>query len=260
VQFSSEQNQPELAAVMPVYNEAANIRAVVREWFACLDKAAPDFALFVVDDGSTDRTRAILAQLEQELGARLRVIEKRNSGHGATCREAYEIAVAEGARWVFQVDSDGQCDPEFFPAFCAQRKTHDCVFGFRRTRDDGLGRVIVSRVCRIALWALTGTYLSDPNVPYRLISGAALRAALRSVPTEFELQNIAIAFVLKRDRELRWADIPIHFRARQGGKNKLNYRRMAVMGWHLLRELAWIQQDAPVPAWRPRWTGRGVAS
>lgn len=119
---------PELAVVMPVYNEAANIASVIGEWFECFDKIVPRFALFAINDGSTDKTAAILASLGHELGARLRVINKANSGHGASCREGYELALAEGAPWIFQIDSDGQCDPAFFRTFFENRAAYDCVF------------------------------------------------------------------------------------------------------------------------------------
>jgi len=136
---------PELAVVMPIYNESANIGSVLREWFACLEGIAPGFELFAINDGSTDNTLSILEQLRGELGPRLRVVNKPNSGHGRSCREGYEMAMASGSRWIFQIDSDGQCDPKFFQEIFGHRSAHDCVFGYRRTRGDGLGRLVIAR-------------------------------------------------------------------------------------------------------------------
>ena len=45
---------------MPVYNEAINISSVLKEWFTCLDKVAPRFVLFALNDGSTDETATVL--------------------------------------------------------------------------------------------------------------------------------------------------------------------------------------------------------
>ncbi len=50
-----------------------------------------------------------------------------------------------------QVDSDGQCDPRFFAAFWDGRDQADAIFGLRKTRDDGLSRVLISELCRIAI-------------------------------------------------------------------------------------------------------------
>src|SRR5690349_3583364 len=108
-----EPHTPELAVVMPIYNEEVNVRGVIREWFGCFQVLGIDFVFFAVNDGSTDGTADALTALAEELGPRFRVISKPNSGHGRTCREGYELALAEGTPWIFQVDSDGQCDPAF---------------------------------------------------------------------------------------------------------------------------------------------------
>ena len=251
---------PELAVVMPVYNEAANIGAVLREWFAVLQTAAPRFILFAINDGSKDNTAAELRSLERELGPQLRVINKPNSGHGRSCRRGYELALAEGATWIFQIDSDGQCDPLYFPALYRSRGGSDCVFAYRRTRGDGCGRLVISRLCRALLWLVTGAYLPDANVPYRLVRAGALRRALRRVPADIDLQNIALALALKREPELRWKYCPIHFRPRQGGQNSINYGKIAQMGVAFLRDIHRISDEDSHTRWRPRWARRRVAS
>ena len=249
-----------LAVVMPVYNEGSNISSVLREWFNVLEKVAPDFTLFALNDGSKDDTSAILAGLTSELGPRLRVVNKKNSGHGRSCREGYELALSEGAEWIFQIDSDGQCDPAYFQSFYSERTPYDCVFGYRRTRDDGFGRLVIARIYRLLLWLITGRYLCDPNVPYRLVRAKPLRTALRKVPADFDLQNIALSIALKREHDLRWKHLPIHFRGRQGGENSINYRKIAKMGFNFLRDFRRISHEDSYTWWRPRWARRRVAS
>ena len=251
---------PELAVVMPIYNEAANIASVVREWFASLESVAPDFLLFAINDGSKDETPLVLSSLGSELGPRLRIVNKPNSGHGGTCREGYELALACGAPWIFQIDSDGQCDPAFFQEIYEQRSANDCVFGYRRTRDDGFGRLLIARSYRILLWILTGAFMRDANVPYRLMRANALRSALSRVPANIDLQNIALTISLKRERDLRCKDVPIHFRARQGGENSINYHKIARMGARFLRDLPRISYEDSHSGWRARGARRRLAS
>src|SRR3982751_1892064 len=90
---------PEVAVVMPVFNEAVNLPGVIAEWFDCFQRLGSDFTFLAVNDGSTDQTATVLDRLARELGPRLRVISKANSGHGRSCRYGYEIGLAEGARW-----------------------------------------------------------------------------------------------------------------------------------------------------------------
>ena len=257
---SPQVSPAELAVVMPVYNEAANVSAVLHEWFDYLSIVAPNFVLFAVNDGSNDRTREILDSLRDELGPRLQVVNKSNSGHGLACRDGYELALSEGSSWIFQIDSDGQCDPVFFEIPYRDRAAYDCIFGYRRTRDDGFCRVVVSLCCRLLLWLVTGTYLPDPNVPYRLMRSSALRKALRKVTADFELQNIGLAFALKQQPELAWKYFPIHFRARRGGENSINYRKIAKMGVNLLRDFRRLTHEDSHTWWRPRWARRRLAS
>ena len=251
---------PQLAVVMPIYNEAANIEAVLREWFTCLGRVAPDFVLFAINDGSKDSTASVLASLAPEFGSRLRVVNKANSGHGSSCREGYELALATGARWILQIDSDGQCDPKFFAEIYAARAAHDCVFGYRRTRDDGRGRHIITRSYRLLLWVLTGAFMHDANVPYRLMRANALRSAVRRIPADVDLQNVALTIALKRERDLRWKNVPIHFRARQAGENSINYRKIAKMGARFLRDFYRITHENSHTWWRPRGARRRLAS
>ena len=253
-------HSPELAIVMPVYNEAANIGSVVREWLECFRKLDIDLLFIALNDGSTDSTDRVLADIGRELAPRFRVVNKQNSGHGRSCREGYELALAEHIPWVFQIDSDGQCDPAFFAAFYKNRHDCDCIFGDRRTRDDGWSRTGISFACRILLWITTGSYLRDPNVPYRLIRASALRIALRSIPADFDLQNIALTFALKREPHLRWKYLPIHFRARQGGENSINFRKIVKMGINLLRDFSRISHEDSHTWRRPHWARRRVAS
>ena len=164
-------------------------------------------------------------------------MDKANAGHGRACRTGYELAVARGAEWTLQIDSDGQCDPQYFAAFWNSREDADVVFGMRKTRDDGFSRVLISSACRLGTSLLAGMDLKDANVPYRLIRTRALQGALARIPADFDMQNVALTLALKRDRRLRWNYVPIHFRDRQGGTNSINIRRILGMGFTLVTNL-----------------------
>jgi glycosyltransferase involved in cell wall biosynthesis len=137
---------PELMVVMPVFNEQASVRKVVLEWFAEIENWTEDFVFLALDDGSTDDTPRLLARLHEQLGARFEWRSRANRGHGQTCIEGYRDACERGARFVFQIDSDGQCDPQFFFRLWRLRGKCDVVYGSRVKRDDGWRRVAASLV------------------------------------------------------------------------------------------------------------------
>jgi len=227
----------ELIAIMPVYNEEVGITHVVSEWIQAFSREQITYRLITINDGSTDSTLSILNQLQLRIPEQLLVLSKPNSGHGRTCRLGYELALEQGAAWIFQIDSDGQCDPVYFSEFLAKRNRAHCIFGVRVTRGDGLLRRLVSRICNVLIAIVTGQDLKDPNVPYRLIERRALEKALQNIPEEFELQNIALTLALKRNQALRWAYIPIRFRAPLHAQKRMSLPKIVQMGFRMLTRL-----------------------
>lgn len=237
-------NEVELIAVMPVYNEELNIVAVIREWLDTFAREGISHRLIAINDGSRDGTLSLLERCAAEFPERLLVLDQPNSGHGRSCRRGYERALTEAAPWIFQIDSDGQCDPAHFREFWLGRAEADCVFGVRAVRDDGLIRKLISAACRVCTALVTGKDLKDVNVPYRLMKRVALESALRTVPKDFDLQNVALTLALKRRRSLKWVHLPIRFRARQGGTNSINLMKIIKMGWEMLRQIHRVGGDA----------------
>ncbi len=233
----------ELTVVMPVYNEESNIEGVIIQWLETLAGQRIRARIIAVNDGSTDGTWNALMRLQLRFPEQLVVINKANSGHGQSCRAGYESALAQNARWILQIDSDGQCDPAFFPRFWAGRDQAECIFGVRTKRDDGYARKLISSICRILMAAVTGRDLKDANVPYRLIKHDALKTALEAVPKYFDLQNVGLTLALKRNRVWRWMYVPIRFRARQGGTNSINLRRIVKMGFRMLLQIKQVGGD-----------------
>jgi dolichol-phosphate mannosyltransferase len=228
-----------LVVVVPVYNEAHNIRAMVEEWTRHLTACEPDHQILLIDDDSRDGTMKILREMEACDPARIVVVTKPNSGHGRTCRLGYSAAaLAPSVDWVLQIDSDGQCDPRYFPEFWGARSDADCLFGRRETRDDGAARAVISQICRITSTVLTGVDLVDPNVPYRLMRRETLANAIAQIPASFDIHNVALTYVLKQTPGLRWRYFPIRFRNRQGGSNSINLWNIVHLGVSMLFDLA----------------------
>jgi glycosyltransferase involved in cell wall biosynthesis len=226
----------DLLIVMPAFNEQAAITPVVESWFAALDAVVGNFVLRVIDDGSKDRTRELLENLQPKLGHRLEILSRRNRGHGPTCLEGYREAIERQIPFILQVDSDGQCDPVYLAAFWKLRHDHDVIYG-RRSREDGLVRFIASFTLRHLVRVLEGVNCVDPNVPYRLMRTTACAPAIASIPPTFDLANIALSIQLARQPGLREAAVPIRFRERLGGEPSVPLHRFAGKAVELFRQL-----------------------
>lgn len=227
----------ELIVVIPVFNEEQCIESVLDEWTAELDRSGIDYSLLLLDDGSTDGTPALLeAWKSRSLGGRIEIERHANRGHGQTCLAGYSIACQRGIPWVFQIDSDGQCDPAYFAAVWAKRTDHDVVYGHRATRRDGWKRVLASALVRLVVRLSSGIDCTDANVPYRLMRTEKLLPLVASIPPSFDLANIALAVQIKR-AGWRECAVPIVFRARIGGEPSVPLFRFARKANELITEL-----------------------
>ena len=221
------------AILMPAFNEEVCIEPTVREWLPVLRATASPFTFCVLNDGSKDGTLAILRKLAAEI-PELEVVDKPNTGHGQTCLTGYRLARERGAEWVLQIDSDGQCDPSFFPLLWAERSQHAVIYGYRRTRADGAARTVISRVVSVATLIGSHSWVRDANVPYRLMRRDTLTSA-DQIPSDFHLANVAMAALQERDFGIHWIDI--HFRNRAGGTASVKPRAFARHGWKLYLQL-----------------------
>lgn len=226
-----------LFIVMPVFNEQGAIDRVLKDWVSVLRQNVKDFRICVVNDGSTDQTPQRLSELQKEL-PELEVLHQQSMGHGGACIQGYRWALSEGADWVLQIDSDGQCDPQFLPALLEQQNHHEVIYGLRKRREDGWVRWCMSRGLTLLIWTLCGVWVRDPNVPYRLMKADPLRRSLSLLPEGTLFPNVLMAVAHKRRYSIRW--VSITFRQRLAGGSHLKFRYLFPWALQLaghLREL-----------------------
>lgn len=233
-----------LYIVLPAYNEEANLAAVLEGWYPVAAAAGPDSRLVVVDDGSRDGTAALLERFAETM-PQLEVLRTENRGHGPAVRLGYQYALERGADYIFQTDSDGQTCPEEFWTMWKARKGYDYQIGWRRRREDGWSRKLVSRALRLSILVCCRVWLPDANTPFRLMRASVLGPLLEQIPEACPLTNVWLSILLKR-RGLRGRFCPIAFRPRQGGSNSLNLRRIVPMGLRAVRDL-WALGRALTP-------------
>ncbi len=219
---------------MPVYNEQDSILIVLKEWRQKLDELGLNYVLCVLNDGSKDNTLKILEDFSKDF-PQLKIVNKTNSGHGQTCIYGYQLALENKADWIFQIDSDGQCDPIYFDELVQHTSNYQCIYGVRSTRDDGMKRMIVSLFVTVFTWFATFQFIRDANTPYRLIHSEVMRKIVYNTPSDFHLANILIAVKSNKVSKIKW--IKIHFRDRIGGSASVKTFSFIKHGLKLFKQL-----------------------
>jgi polyisoprenyl-phosphate glycosyltransferase len=149
---------PDLGIVIPAHNEEQNVETLVAEIAEVLDAAGCSFELLLVDDGSTDRTAAIIRRLASTDGRVRGLILTRNFGHQAAISIGLTHVRGDA---VGIMDADLQDRPADMLALHEARKNAaaDVAFSVRRSRKEGAVKRlayhafyrILSRLARISV-------------------------------------------------------------------------------------------------------------
>lgn len=151
-----------ICVVVPTYNNAATLAAVVNGALSyCLD-------VIVVDDGSTDGTSEVLAQIS---GADI-VRHSHNRGKGAALRSGFKRAMELGFAYAITIDSDGQHFPADIPLFLEANRQHPATIIVGARNMDGTERSRGSRFANAFsnFWFCvhTGHRFPDTQTGFRL--------------------------------------------------------------------------------------------
>ena len=222
---------PLLSVIVPVYNEAETVAALLERVLA----VELPMQVIVVDDGSTDGSRDIVARLAAEHPEVEHVCHEANSGKGAAVHTG--IAHARG-RWTIIQDADLEYDPAEFPRLIAAAEEHGVrvVYGSRILGSSNRsyrcyywGGRLVSLVASI----LYGRWITDEPTCYKLFDTALLQG-LRLRENGFGFCAEATAMVCRLGERIIEVPISYHPRSMEEGK-KIRWTDGLEAVWILLR-------------------------
>jgi glycosyltransferase involved in cell wall biosynthesis len=221
---------PRLSVVMPVFNEMATIDEIVPRVLAI----PLPVELIVVDDCSTDGTRARLHELQREYGFTL-LLQEHNQGKGAALRRGF--AAVTGNMVAIQ-DADLEYSPEELPELAALiiEGRADVVYGSRflgRHRVFLFTHYVGNRVLTLLTNVLYNTMLTDMETCYKVMRREVLNG-LDLQSNGFGIEPEITAKIFKRG--YRVYEVPISYDGRtyEEGK-KISWRDGVVALWVLLK-------------------------
>ena len=223
-----------LYVVMPAYNEEENIEEVVSSWYPVLEGKSPESRLVVADAGSKDKTHEILLRMKETM-PQIDIISDTGTFHGPKVIALYNYAIANGADYIFQTDSDGQTLPEEFGAFWDMRTAFKGIFGHRKVRGDGKSRAFVEKVVCFLLKLYFHVKVPDANAPFRLMNAQTVAKYIGRLDKDYNLPNIMMTtYFSYYGEEMTFKEVT--FRPRQGGTNSINIKKIIKIGWKALKD------------------------
>lgn len=168
-----------LSLVLPAHNEEDNVGHVVADALEVLPAFTDDVEIIVVNDGSRDKTRAVVERLAREHPVVRLVNHEVNRGYGA--------AVTSGIRastrpYVMFMDADRQFRIEDLADLSPFVGAFDVVAGFRKERHDPLHRRLFAEIFNVTVRVLFGVHLRDIDCAFKVFRGDMVRALDLSAP------------------------------------------------------------------------------
>ena len=209
---AAAQRLASLSIVLPCFNEAPNVTRAVDEARAAAERHAERHEVIVVDDGSSDGTRA-LAEAMSEADPRVRVVaHETNRGYGAAVISGLMASTSE---WVLLTDGDLQFDLSELEAFLPLLDGHDMVCGYRIDRADNALRRASAHAWNALVERSFGVGVRDVDCAFKLMRGNLVRAL------RLESEGAMVSTeLLVRARAAGWrvTEAGVHHRPRTAGE------------------------------------------
>jgi dolichol-phosphate mannosyltransferase len=211
-------SRPDISVVVPAYQEQELIATTIPRYIESLAGQRRSFELIVVNDGSRDRTGAILDELAAD-EPRLRVLHfARNYGQTAAMMAGFWAARAPV---IVPLDADGQNEPDDVAMLVDKlEEGYDVVSGWRKHRQDTWLRTKASQIANWLIGRVTGVKLHDYGCTLKAYRAHMVRDARlfgemhRFIPIYTSIHGARIG------------EMVVRHHARRAGKSKYGYGRI----------------------------------
>ncbi len=219
--------QPRLSVVIPVYNEEAVLPALFARLYPALDALAVAYEVIFVNDGSVDRSAALLREQFQKRPEVTRVILfNGNFGQHMAIMAGFEHVRGER---VVTLDADLQNPPEEIAKLLAKMdEGHDYVGSIRRMRQDAAWRRWASKAMNRVRERITRIRMTDQGCMLRAYDRPIIDAIRASREVSTYIPALAYSYAHKP------AEIEVEHEERQAGASKYSLYKLVRLNFDLI--------------------------
>jgi glycosyltransferase involved in cell wall biosynthesis len=207
----------DISIVIPCYNEERSLMELYERLTTVLQSIPAEYELIFVDDGSTDTSLAILQGLHKN-DTRIKIINfRKNFGKALALSQGFQHCKG---KTVVTIDADLQDFPEEIPKLLDWMKEgFDLVSGWKRKREDSLGKRLASRIFNYFTAFFTGVKIHDFN--------CGLKAYRKEVTEELELYGELYRFIpaVAMWKGFKVGEVVVKHGPRKYGKSKFGKER-----------------------------------
>jgi len=217
----------DLSVVIPVFNEEEVLPALFSRLYPALDRLGLKYEVILVDDGSRDRSAALLRQqFELRPDVTRIVLFSRNCGQHLAIMAGFERCHGER---IVTLDADLQNPPEEIPKLLAKMdEGHDYVGGVRTQRRDPWFRRNASRLINFLRERTTRIHMTDQGCMLRAYSRQIVNAI--NACSEVNTFVPALAYTFARNP----AEVEVEHSARAMGATKYSFYGLLRLNFDLV--------------------------
>lgn len=209
----------DISVVIPLKNEEESLPELIGWIDEVLRKNNFSFEVIAVDDGSTDRSWAVLQELKQKYSFLKAISFRRNYGKSAALNEGFKLAEGDV---VITMDADLQDSPEEIPELyrLITVERYDLISGWKKIRHDPVSKTVPTKLFNWATRQMSGIHLHDFNCGLK----AYKKDVIKSIEIYGEMHRY-IPVLAKWAGFRRIGEKVVQHRARKYGSTKFGLER-----------------------------------
>jgi len=216
----------ELAVVIPVYNEEANLPVLIQRLMPVMQSMGKSFEIIFIDDGSRDQSLEILQGFTKT--DQVKVVElTRNYGQHAAIMAGFSITQAD---IVITLDADLQNPPEEITNLVKvmEEGNYDVVGTIRKGRKDSFFRILPSKIINMVARRITGVNMRDWGCMLRAYRHPVVERMIQCHEHATFIPALAMVFAK------RVTEIEVAHEERHGGKSNYPLRKLINLQFDLV--------------------------